>query len=65
MDEVTILRLAQYFVACVCIVSGAAVARGAVKSNSDRQWFSMLIAVVISRAFLYVALELARRRIYV
>jgi hypothetical protein len=64
VDEVTILRLAQYATACVAIISGAAVARKAVGDAGKDRWLSLLVGVVISAAFLYVAIELATRRIY-
>ncbi len=65
MEETTIIRLAQLAAACVCVISGAAVARAAVNNRAERQWLSLIIDVVLSVAFLYVALELASRRIYV
>lgn len=63
MREITILRLAQMVVACVCIISGAAVARSVMRVESSR-WVHLGIGAAISVVFVYAALVLGTRGIY-
>lgn len=63
MDDVTIIRLAQLFAACVAIIAGAAVAKAAVNNAQGRIW-QIGAGLAISVVFLYAALILATRSIY-
>lgn len=63
MREITILRLAQMVVACVCIISGAAVARSVMKIKAN-QWVHLGVGAAISVVFVYAALVLGTRGIY-
>lgn len=59
-----VIRLAQMAVAAVCIISGAAVARAAVKTNTER-WWQLAAGVALSVVFVYAAIKLSSRPFYV
>lgn len=63
MDDGTIIRLAQLATACVCIISGAAVAKAAVNAATGRIW-QVAAGLALAVVFIYAAIELANRSIY-